>query len=120
VLAQPFRLLLPALDGIAHTLLARQACFGIRRVATAVHPGTMTLERDDLGDRAGEHLTILGDHQDRLARLADRPLELELGRSVEEVVRLVEQQDVGVGAQQHIEHELFALTARQCHRDVDR
>jgi len=58
----------------------------------------------------------VGDHQDRLARLADRPLELELGRDVEEVVGLVEQQHVGVGAQQHVEHELLALPARERHR----
>ena len=44
---------------------------------------------------------------------ADPLLELELGRDVEEVVGLVEQQHVGVGREEHVEHELLALAARE-------
>jgi len=64
-----------------------------------VNPSTVALEGNDRSDRAGEHLTVVGDHEDRLARFAYAPLQRELGGHVEEVVRLVKQQHVGVGPQ---------------------
>ena len=49
---------------------------------------------------------VLGERRDLL-------LEPALGRQVEEVVGLVEQQDVDVGREQRLEHEPLALAARQ-------
>jgi hypothetical protein len=78
-----------------------------------VDPGAVAFERHDRVDRGAEHLAIVGDHQDRLARAADAALERQLGRHVEEVVRLVEQEHVSVGAEQQLEHEPLALAAGQ-------
>ena len=73
----------------------------------------IALEGDDRPHRAGQHLAVVGDHHDRLARAAHAALELELRRHVEEVVGLVERQHVGVGGEQDVEHELLALPARE-------
>ena len=78
-----------------------------------MHPGAVALERDDLLDRAREHLAVVGDHQHRLAGNGDLALERALGGDVEEVVGLVEQQDLGVGGEQRIEHEALALATGQ-------
>jgi hypothetical protein len=68
---------------------------------------------DDRPRGAGEHLAVVRDEQHRLARGRDLRLERALGGDVEEVVGLVEQQDVDVRGQQHIEDEALALAARQ-------
>ena len=55
----------------------------------------------------------MADQQDRLRTGPQRLLEPLLARDVEVVVGLVEQQDVGVGAQQHLEGETLLLAARE-------
>ena len=95
-LMEPPFLLVPPLDGVAETALAVLPGLGIGRVGLAVDPGAVALERDDRIDRRRQYLTIVRDHQDRLAGATDPALERELGGYVEEVVGLVEQQHLGV------------------------
>ena len=110
---QPAFLLVPALDRVPEPALAILPRLRVGGVRAAVHPRAVALERHDRPDRAGEHLTVVGDHHDRLLGRLHPALERQLGRHVEEVVGLVEQQHLGVGGEQHVEHELLALTARQ-------
>ena len=112
-LIQPPLLLLPALDGVAEAALAVLPGLGVGRVGLAVDPGAVALERHDRVDRRRQHLAVVRDHQDRLARAADPSLERQLGGHVEEVVGLVEQQHVGVRAEQQFEDQLLALAAGQ-------
>ena len=76
-----------------------------------MHPRAVALQGHDRPHRAGEDLTVVRDHQDRLLGRPHASLERQLRRHVEEVVGLVEQQDVGIGGEQHVEHELLALAA---------
>ena len=78
-----------------------------------MHPGARALESDDGIAGRREQLAVVGDHQDRLARRADQRLELTLGRDVEEVVGLVEEQHLSVGGEQQLEHQALALSAGQ-------
>ena len=78
-----------------------------------MNPSTVALEGNDRSDGAGEYLTVVGNHEDRLARFAYATLQRELGGHVEEIVRFVQQQHVGVGPQQHVEHKLLAFAARE-------
>jgi hypothetical protein len=104
-------LLLPAVQRAAEQRLAVLARLGVAHVGAAVDPGAVALQRDDRVDGGGEDVAVVGDHQDRLGGGGDAPLELALGRDVEEVVGLVEQQQRGVGAEQVLEHEPLALAA---------
>ena len=60
-----------------------------------------------------EELPVVADEEDRLGTGAQRRLEPLLARHVEVVVRLVEQEDVGVRPQQHLDGEPLLLAARQ-------
>ena len=110
---QPALLLVPALDRVAESPLTVLARLGVGGVGLAVHPGAVALEGHDRAEGGGQDGAVVGDHHDRLLGRADPLLELQLGRDVEEVVGLVEQQHVGVGGEQHVEDELLALAARQ-------
>ena len=112
-ITQALLLLTPAGAAVAHQLLAMSAGLGVGRVGAAVHPGAGALESDDGIAGRREQLTVVGDHQDRLARRADQRLELTLGRDVEEVVGLVEEQHLSVGGEQQLEHQALALSAGQ-------
>jgi hypothetical protein len=83
------------------------------REPARVHPRARSLEHDDHVGRGGEQLAVVADEQDGLGRRGDLLLEPALGRQVEEVVGLVEQQDVDVGGEQRLEHQPLALAARQ-------
>ena len=61
--------------------------------------------------RRGQQLTVVADEQDRLARRPQLALQPPLGRDVEEVVGLVEQEDVVVAAQQDLERHALLLAA---------
>ena len=76
-----------------------------------MYPGAVAFQGHDRPHRAGEHLAVVRDHQDRLLGRPHTALECQLGRYIEEVVGLVEQQNLGVGGEQHVEHELLALAA---------
>ena len=78
-----------------------------------MHPGAVALQGHDGAGGAGQHGAVMGDHHDRLLGRADPLLELQLGRDVEEVVGLVEQEDIGVGCEEHVEDELLAFSARE-------
>ena len=90
-----------------------RAGLGVGRVGPAVDPGAGALERDGRARRVGQELAVVADDEDRLRRRRDAPLQAALGRHVEEVVGLVEQQHVGVGGEDELEHELLALAARE-------
>jgi hypothetical protein len=78
-----------------------------------VHPGAVALQGDDRAHGAGQDFPVVRDHHDRLLGGLDAALEGELGRYVEETVGLVEQEDLGVRGEQHVEYDPFALTAGQ-------
>ena len=113
-LEQAALLALPLLQPVAEQLLALLARLRVGAVGAAVDPcAAVRLQREDRVRGRAEQVAVVADQDHRLLRLRDPPLELELGRHVEEVVGLVEQQDGGVGGEQHLEHEPLALAARQ-------
>ena len=109
-------LIAPALDRIAKAALTLLAGAGICRICLAMHPRAVAFERQNRVDSSREDLAVVGDHQHGLLRSADLALQRELRRDIEEVVGLVEQQHIGIGAKQHVEDQLFSLAARKSHR----
>ena len=89
----------------------------VRREAAPVRPGRRPggarLERDDPGRRPREQLAVVADEQHRLGRLQQLVLQPALGRYVEVVVRLVEQQHLVRTAEQGLQHEPLLLAAGQ-------
>ena len=59
----------------------------------------------------GEELAVVADQEDRLRAGSERGLEPLLAGDVEVVVGLVEEEHVGVRAQQHLEGEALLLAA---------
>ena len=109
-------LALPLLQPVAEQLLALLARLRVGAVGAAVDPGPVRLEREDRVRRRAEQVAVVADQDDRLLRGGDPLLQRELGRHVEEVVGLVEQQHGGVGGEQDLEHELLALAAGELRR----
>ncbi len=105
-------LVLPALQRVAEQLLAALARGRVGGVGAAVDPAAARLQRDDLRHARRQQVAVVADHQHRLRGLAQAALEPALGRDVEEVVGLVEQQRGRVRAEQEVEHDLLALAAR--------
>ena len=91
----------------------RPAGVGIAGEPTAERPRAERLDRHDLRRRRRQQLTVVADVQHGLARCLELAFQPTLGVDVEEVVGLVEEQHVGVAAQQHFEGEALLLTARQ-------
>ena len=104
-------LALPLLEPVAEQLLAAGPRLGIGAVGAAVHPAAAALEREDPRGRRAEQVAVVGDEQHGLLRGGDARLERELRRHVEEVVGLVEEQDLRVAREEHLEHEPLALPA---------
>ena len=95
------------------------AGLGIAGEAAAVAPRAIGLDGDDLGGRGGEQLAVVADVEDRLAGRRQLALEPALAGHVEEVVRLVEQQDVVVAAEQDLEgHPLLLAAGERAQRPV--
>ena len=88
------------------------AAEGPRLAATLTRP-TGRLDRHDLRCRGGEQLAVVADVQHGLARRPELAFQPALGIDVEEVVGLVEEQDIGVAAQQHLEGEALLLATRE-------
>ena len=82
-----------------------------------MRPGTLRLERHDLRRRVRQKLAIVADIEEGLAARDHRLLEPLLAHDVEEVVRFVEEDDVGIGTKQGLEQHAFQLAARQGVRD---
>ncbi len=78
-----------------------------------MEPAAVALERQDGAHGVREQIAIVGDDQHGLAGRGDRRLQSPLARNVEEVVGLVEEEDLGVGREEDLEHQALALTARQ-------
>jgi hypothetical protein len=102
----------PTREGVAQRLVARRAGLVVRRPAPGVRPGPVALDGDHGVGRRSKQLTVVADEQHGLVRGDEALLEPALARDVEEVVGLVEQEDVRVGAQERFEHEPLALAAR--------
>jgi hypothetical protein len=81
-----------------------------------VDPAAAALEREDRVRRGREQVAVVRDDEHGLVGRRDLVLERLLARHVEEVVGLVEQQHLGVRAEQHVEHEPLALAARERRR----
>ena len=76
-----------------------------------MHPAAAALEREDARGRRPEQVAVVGDEQHGLLRGRDPRLQRKLRRHVEEVVGLVEEQDLCVAREEHLEHEPLALPA---------
>ena len=96
------------------------AGLGVAGEPAAVGPRPVRLHRHDLGRRRREQLPIVADVEHRLAADATSSLSSQrLAVDVEEVVGLVEQQDVVVAAQQHLEgHALLLASGERVQRTV--
>ena len=84
---------------------------GVAGEPATERPRAVPLDRHDLRRRGGQQLAIVTDVQHRLARRLELALEPALGIDVEEVVGFVEEQDLGVAAQQHLQGEALLLAA---------
>ena len=108
-------LLVPALAELLEAGEAVAARLVVRREAARMGPHRVARMAELDGDHPGrgvvEQLAVVADHQDRLVRLADPPLEPDLAGDVEVVVRLVEQQHLVGPAQQELEHQALLLAA---------
>ena len=84
---------------------------GVTGEPAAVGPRPVRLHGDHLGRRRREQLPVVADVEHRLGRSHELAFEPALGVDVEEVVGLVEEQDVVVAAQQHLEGDPLLLAA---------
>ena len=78
------------------------------------------LQLDDLIHHHVEQVAVVGDDDDRSPVAADEPLQKGLALQVEVVVRLVEQEQVGLGDQQLCQaDQLFLAAAEHLHRQIE-
>ena len=91
-----------------------------RRLGHLVDDAAVTEEDHAVGVR--RRVGVVGDHDDRLAVLADRPAEevedLGTGPGVEVSRRLVGEDDVGLGGHRPGHRDALLLAARQLARPV--
>ncbi len=79
--------------------------------STAVHPGPVGLDRDDAGGRRRQQLTVVADEEHGLRRRGKLRLEPALAWDVEEIIRLVQEQQLVVAPQQRFEGQPLLLAA---------
>jgi hypothetical protein len=102
--------------GVAAVLLldlleAMLASLRIRLEACRMRPPRACLQCDDARRRGGEHGAVVTHVEDRHRTGADPFLEPVFALDVEEIVRLVQQQHVEVGAEEDLQREPLALSA---------
>ena len=110
-LHQPGPLVLPQRGVAGQALVPSRPGLVVAGEPAAVGPRALGLDGDDLGRGAGQQLAVVADEQDGLGAAAQLVLEPPLAGDVEEVVRLVEEQDGGIAPQQRLEREALLLAA---------
>src|SRR5262249_62134036 len=103
----------PAAGTLAGAPLPAPPCLRVRREPPAVHPHVPVLHRDDALGGVREQLPVVADQQHGLGRRGELLLEPELARDVQGVVRLVQQQHLGLVTQQRLEQQPLLLAAGQ-------
>ena len=107
-------LLVPAPAQLVQPLVARLPRIVPRREPAAVGPGRAALDGHHPVGGLGQQLPVVRDVEHGLVDFAQPALQPPLGRYVEEVVRLVEQQHLVGAAQQQLKREPLLLPAREC------
>ncbi len=113
VVEQAALLVVPSLQGVAQEALTVLPGLGKGGVRAAVDPAGGALQHDELGGAPLQQDPVVAHHQDRAGAGPELILQPGPGGHVEVVVGLVEQEHVGPGVEQHVEHEPLALPARQ-------
>ena len=104
------------LAGAPLLLLLQQRQFaggGIAGVVARPHPHLAGVQLGDRGDRLVQHVAIVRDHHHRSLVGADHTLQRASANSVEMRLRLVQQQQVGIGHQARRQRRQLALAAGQ-------
>jgi hypothetical protein len=83
---------MPLFEPIPETLLTLPAALCVGAIRIAVNPCAVRLERDDRVRCARQQLAVMADQQHGLFRRRDPRLQPALGRNVQKIVGLVEQQ----------------------------
>jgi hypothetical protein len=107
-------LLVPPAALFVEPVVTRLARLVPRREPTRVRPRRATLDGHHPIGRLRQQFPVVRDVEDGLLRFGEPGLEPPLGRHVQEVVRLVQQQHLVVAAQQQFQREALLLAARQC------
>ena len=110
---QPLALVVVPRAVTTELVVTRPPRLGVAAEAAAMGPCALRLDRHDLRRRGRQQLAIVAHVEDGLAGVAELALEPPLAVHVEEVVRLVEQEDVVLAAQQHLQRDALLLAARE-------
>ncbi|CAB4572596.1 unannotated protein [freshwater metagenome] len=113
VMEQAALLVVPPLQLVAHQLLTLRAGLRERGVRATVTPATGSFDHHDLGGDPLQQRAVVADHQDGGLAGHDLFLQPTTRGDVEVVVRFVQQQHVGSGGEQQVQHQSLALAARQ-------
>ncbi len=110
-------LVIPAAAQLVQADEPIRARLPVRGERSAMDPcgvaGSAQLHRDDPIDDTGQEFAVVGDQQDCLGRVKQRPLQPQLARHVQVIVRLVEQEHLVAAAQQRLQRQALLFPAGQ-------